>query len=247
MNILEKELYSKSDKKQQEFLSKLVPTIEKKLILGVKNPIVRDIAKKYYKTNEKECVDFIKKLPHKYLEEYILHSSIMEQIKDYNMLVKEIDKWLPYVDNWATCDTFSPKLVKKHLRDFYKNIKRWIKSKHNYTIRFSIQMFMSFYLDKDKNDNIDIKEMTDIISKIRYKSKYKYDKESQTTCPDKYYVDMMIAWFFATLLVKDYKLAFSYIKNKKLETWTHNKAIQKACESYRISEKQKQELKKYKK
>lgn len=249
MNKLFLELEKYKNKKQQDFLSKLVPTIDKKYILGVKNPDARAVAKKMYKEDEKACLSYIKILPHKYLEEYILHTSILEQIKDYDFVVKETDKLLPYIDNWATCDTYSPKIVKKHLDDFYKYLLKWVKSNKTYTIRFAIQNFMSFYFDEkckmDGDQEKYIEEFTDIVTKIRFKSKYKYKKESQIECPDKYYVDMMIAWFFQVLLVKRYDIAIKYLKAKKLEPWTNNMAIRKAKESYRISDKLKKDLDKY--
>lgn len=249
MSKLFNELAKYKNVKQQEFLAKLVPTIDKKKILGVKNPQARALAKMMYKEDEKECLKYIKTLPHKYLEEYILHTSILEQIKDYDFVVKETDRLLPYIDNWATCDTYSPKIVKKHMDDFYKYLLKWVKSKRTYTVRFAIQNFMSFYFDKDVKINMNqekcIEEFTAIVTKIRFKSKYKYKKESQVECPDKYYVDMMIAWFFQVLLVKKYELGLKYIKSRALEPWTHNMAIRKAKESFRVTDKQKKELEKY--
>lgn len=237
-----KKLKKIANKKQRNFLAKLVPTIDKKNILGVKNPQIRALAKEEYTKNEKECMKYIHTLPHKYLEEYILHTSILECIKDYDVVVKEIERVLPYIDNWATCDTYSPKVVKKHLEDYYKHLKKWCSSKKPFTIRMGIQHYMAFYLDDIGNH----KEMYDLISKIRFESKYKYKKESAVECPDKYYVDMMIAWFFATALAKDYSNAIKYIKSKKLEPWTHNMTIRKAKESYRVSDRNKKELEKYK-
>lgn len=232
-----------SNTKQRDFISKLVPTIDKKNILGIKNPQAREFAKEWFNNDEKGCLAYINKLPHKYLEEYILHTSILERIKDYDVVVENLEKLLPYIDNWATCDTFSPKIVKKHLDNYYKHIKKWCSSKKTYTIRMGIQHYMAFYLDESRNH----KEMYDIISKLRFKSKYKYKKENAIECPDKYYVDMMIAWFFATALAKDYKNALSYIKGNKLEPWTHNMVIRKANESFRIKDNQKKELLRYKK
>lgn len=237
-----KQLKKLASSKQKDFLSKLVPTIDKKYILGVKNPDIRKLAKEMYNNNLNACIKYINKLPHNFLEEYILHTSILECIKDYDFVVKNIEKTLPYIDNWATCDTFSPKIVKKNLNDYYKHIKKWCNSKKTYTIRMGIQHYMSFYFDKFDNH----KDMYDIVSNIRFKSKYKYKKESALECPDKYYVDMMIAWFFATALAKDYQNAIKYIKNNKLESWTHNMTIKKAKESYRVSDKNKIELEKYK-
>lgn len=236
-----KELKKLSNNKQKEFLSKLVPTIDKKNILGVKNPEIRLLAKEMFKKDEKSCIKYIHILPHKYLEEYILHTAMLECIKDYDVVVKETEKILPYIDNWATCDTYSPKIVRKHLDDYYKHIKKWCKSKKPYTIRMGIEHYMSFYLDDIHNH----KEMYDIVSKLRFKSKYKYKKENAKECPDKYYVDMMIAWFFATALAKDYENAVKYMKGNKLEVWTHNMTIKKARESFRVSEKNKIELNKY--
>lgn len=248
-NNITNELKKYADNKQKDFLSKLVPTIDKNLILGVKNPECRKLAKKLWDEDEANCLDYINKLPHKYLEEYILHGAILELNKNYEYVIKKTDILIKYFDNWATCDTYSPKIMKKHLKEFLPYINKWISDKRTYVIRFGIQMFMSFYLDDkllDKNgiNKKCVEDMTSKISKIRFKSKYKYKKETQIECPDKYYVDMMIAWYFATLLAKNYNLAYKYIKSKKLESWTHNMTIRKACESYRVSDKHKTELKK---
>ena len=169
-----------------------------------------------------EYKDFIAQLPHKFFEENQLHAFILSYMHDFDIVIREIGRFLPYVDNWATCDQMSPKVFKKNTDKLLEQIKIWIKSNKTYTIRFGVGMLMRYYLD----DNFK-SEYLDMVSKIK---------------SDEYYVNMMIAWFFATALAKQYEATLPFIEGKKLDKWTHNKTIQKAIESYRISSEQKDYL-----
>ena len=200
------DLYKLQDKKYRDFQVKLIPSIAKEILK----------AKKYE--------SFIKELPHKYFEENQLHAFIISELKDYDECISQINVFLPYVDNWATCDQMSPKIFKKYRKELINSIKGWLKSKETYTIRFGIGMLMYHYLDEDFNP-----VYLEMVSKIKSKE---------------YYVKMMIAWYFATALAKQYESTISYIEENRLDTWTHNKTIQKAIESYRISEEQKEYLRK---
>lgn len=242
MNKLEKEiekyLLKNKDIENKKFQSRLIPTIDESIILGIKSPVLKRYAKLIYKTTNYK--DFLKILPHKYFDENNLHALIIENIKDYDECIEEINRFLPYVNNWATCDSLCPKIVKTNLYDFLKHIKKWIKNKNTYTVRFGIKMLMSFYLDNEFKP-----EYLKLISSIKFKSKYKYKKINIVECPDKYYVEMMIAWFFATAMAKQPSETLLYIKNKKLNVWTHNMVIKKSCESFRVSDDIKKKIKKY--
>lgn len=221
MNKLTEQLAKLSDKEYAAFTAKLTPNIDPKTILGVRVPIIRKFAKQHF--CDKEVGSFLNELPHKYYDENMLHGLFVEQIKDYDTCINELNKFLPYIDNWAVCDICSPKIFKKNKDKLYKEIKKWLKSKDTYTIRFGIEMLMSWYLDEDFKEDY-LKD----VAKIRSKE---------------YYVNMMIAWYFATALTKQYEATIPYIEDKKLDIWTHNKTIQKAIESYRITDTQKQYLK----
>ncbi len=223
MNIID-ELFKLQDKEYREFQSKLIPNINKERIIGVRTPLLRQLSKKIIKENNYS--DFLNDLPHKYFDENQIHAFIISEIKDYDECLFEFNKFLPYIDNWATCDQSSPKIFLKNSDKLINEIKRWIKSKDTYTIRFGIGMLMRIYLD----DNF----------------KPEYLKMVSNIKSDEYYVNMMIAWFFATALAKQYDSTIEYIKNYKLDKWVHNKIIQKSIESYRISKEKKEYLKKYK-
>lgn len=218
------ELKKNQDTKYLDFSSKLIPGIEKSRFIGVRVPIIRKLAKKY--ATHKNINEFLDKLPHKYIEENNLHGLIISTWKDYNTTLIYLDRLLPYVDNWATCDIISPICFKKNKDLLLNDINKWITSDKTYTIRFGIEMAMTHYLDKDYNE-----QLMNCISKIKSK---------------KYYVNMMIAWYFATALAKQWEKSIKYIINSKLDTWVHNKTIQKAVESYRITNEQKSYLKKFK-
>ncbi len=220
MNSIKDELFKLQDIKYRNFQAKLIPNINIANVIGVRTPELRSYAKELVKSNNYEL--FLNDLPHKYFDENQLHAFIISELKDYNECVSHVNKFLPYIDNWATCDQMSPKVFKKHHNELLKEIKVWIKSKKPYIIRFGICMLMQHYLD----DDFDPKYI-ELVSRIK---------------SDEYYVNMMIAWYFATALAKQYKDTIPYIENKKLDKWIHNKTIQKSLESYRIKEDEKEYL-----
>ncbi len=207
-------LFELQDLKYKEFACKLMPTVNPENVIGVRTPDLRKLAREFSKTPE--ASEFLKILPHAYYEENNLHGFLIETIRDYDTAVAAVDEFLPYIDNWATCDLISPKIFKKHLPELYEKIKVWLVSGRTYTVRFGIGMLMRFYLDDDFQP-----EMLELVAVIR---------------SDEYYVNMMIAWYFATALAKQYEAVLPYIQEQRLEKWTHNKAIQKAIESYRIGD-----------
>lgn len=211
---IRRRLFALQDKKYKAFQCKLMPTVDPETVIGVRTPDLRKLAKEYSKTPE--AMEFLKALPHTYYEENNLHGFLIETIKDYDAAIVAVDAFLPFIDNWATCDLMSPKVFKKHLPELFDKIKVWLKSDKTYTVRFGIGMLMSFYLDEHFKP-----EIPQLVAGIR---------------SDEYYINMMIAWYFATALYKQYDAALPYIQNQRLEKWTHNKAIQKATESYRISD-----------
>lgn len=213
-------LYSYQDTEFAKFQSKIIPSTDGNFMIGVRVPRCRIIAKKICNTVEAEY--FLKTLPHKYFEENILHSLLISEIKDYSKCIENIDRFLPCIDNWAVCDILSPKIFKKHKQELLIKIKEWVKSTHPYTIRFGIEMLMSHFLDTDFNE-----DYFNLIYNLR---------------SDEYYVNMMISWYFATALAKQYNSAIKVIEDKKLDKWCHNKTIQKAIESFRITKEQKDYL-----
>ena len=220
MTGLQEQLFEMQDLGYREFHSKLMPTVDKGKIIGIRTPQLRKFAKEFAKTEEKEL--FLNTLPHLYYEEDNLHGFLLEMEKDYAVLVEKVDRFLPFVDNWATCDMMRPKVFKKHLPELFEYVKVWIESKHTYTVRYGIGMLLSFYLDEEFDE-----KHLEMVAKIR---------------TEEYYVNMMIAWYFATALAKQWDAAICYIENQKLDKWTHNKAIQKAIESYRVTKEQKEYL-----
>ena len=214
------ELNKNKDNNYKLYISKLIPNINRNVILGVRIPELRIISKKL---NQNDYINFLNELPHKYLEENILHSIILSSIKDVNDLVIKLDNFLPVVDNWCVCDVLNPKILKNDLNTTYKYIKLCIKSEYPYKIRFGITMLMRYYLD---NNFID--EYNELIIKIKN---------------DNYYVNMAIAWYFSTALIKQYDKTIKIFENKRLNKWLHNKSIQKAIESYRLSNDKKNYLK----
>ena len=219
---VQKMLISMGEGEYREFSSKLMPTVEKSKVIGIRIPILRNFAKEL-----ENYEDFLNDLPHKYFEENNLHAFLIERERDFDRCIELIDAFLPYIDNWATCDSMKPKVLKKEPKKLLKHIKKWIKSKEVYTVRYAINLLMSFYLD----DNFD-KDHLMIVANVK---------------SGEYYINMMRAWYFATALAKRYKETIPYIENDELDTWTHNKIIQKSIESFRISKEQKQYLKTLKK
>ena len=224
LNEIRVELFKMQDMDYRDFNSKLIPTVDKRLFIGVRTPELRKYAKQLGKSIE--VIEFLQALPHKYFDENQLHAFIISEIKDFKNCIAEINRFLPYMDNWATCDQLSPKIFKKHHSELFAYIKDWLKSDKVYTLRFGIGMLMEHFLDED----FDI-IYPETVLKIR---------------SDEYYVNMMIAWYFATALAKQYKSIIPFIENRSLDIWTHNKAIQKATESYRISTQRKNYLKELK-
>ena len=222
MDSIKEELFKLKDLKYRDMQIKIIPNIDSDTIIGVRTPELRKIAKRMLKEDYKT---FLEDLPHKYFDENQLHAFIISGIKDYDECLDCFNKFLPYIDNWATCDQQSPKVFNKNVNKdkVLKEIKKWIKSKNTYTIRFGIGMLMRNYLDKDFKP-----EYLELVSNIKSKE---------------YYVNMMIAWFFATALAKQYDSTISYIKENKLDIWVHNKTIQKAIESFRITPEHKEYLK----
>lgn len=214
-------LFAKQDTAYRDFQAKLIPTIDRETVIGVRTPELRKMAKQFAK--QKEIGAFLAELPHSYFEENQLHAFIIAERKDFAQCMEELTAFLPYVDNWATCDQMSPKVLKKHRQELMPYIREWIASDETYTVRFGVRMLMEHFLDED----FDL-AYPGMVSEIR---------------SEEYYVNMMIAWYFATALAKQYEAVLPYIEEKRLETWTHNKAIQKAVESYRITPEQKGYLK----
>ena len=220
-NEIRKELFALQDVKYRDFQVKLIPTVNPDTVIGVRTPELRKYAKQLNKSEDIE--EFLTHLPHQYFDENQLHAFILSEMKDYSECVDKVDRFLPFVDNWATCDQMSPKVFKKHRQKLLKEIKRWIRSEETYTIRFGIGMLMEHFLDEDFDP-----AYPEMVAKIR---------------SDEYYVNMMVAWYFATALAKQYKTVISYIEDQRLDVWTHNKAIQKSVESNRITPEQKMYLK----
>ena len=188
--------------------------------IGIRVPVLRKFAKEF--TKESECEEFLHQLPHEYYDENMLHGLLISEVKDYEECIRFTDSFLPFVDNWAVCDIMSPKVFVRHKKELLAKIKTWSKSSHVYTCRFGIETLMSHYLDKDFKA-----EYLEIPASVR---------------SEEYYVKMMIAWFFATALAKQWDATIPYIEQHHLAPWTHNKTIQKAIESYRITPEQKEYL-----
>lgn len=219
--IIEEKLFSMKDEEYQRFHSALMPTVESERVIGVRTPMLRRYAAEIAKTPLAE--EFLSVLPHKYYEENNLHAFLLEKIKDYDEAVRETDRFLPYVDNWATCDSMAPKIFAKHTDELLEKIRCWLSSDKIYTVRYGIGMLMRYYLDERF-----LAEYADMVANIK---------------SEEYYINMMVAWYFATALAKQYDVAVKYIENGTLSPWIHNKTIQKACESYRVSDDKKQYLK----
>lgn len=222
MNVseIQQELFANRDEKYGSFQAKLLPTIDANSVIGVRTPTLRAFAKTLY--NQNDFYSFVNDLPHTYFDENQLHAFLISQIKDFDLCIEETNRFLPFVDNWATCDQMSPKIFKKHKKELLEQIKIWISSNKTYTVRFAIGMLMKYFLDEDFSLD--------------------YPKMILSVRAEDYYVKMMIAWYFATALAKQYDSILPFFENKKLDKWMHNKAIQKALESYRISNDRKQYL-----
>lgn len=220
MTDIQTALFALRDPAYQAFQSKLIPTIDPQTVIGVRMPALRKLAREIAGTPVAE--GFLQELPHRYYEENNLHGLLISAIPDYDGAVAALETFLPYVDNWATCDLLSPKAFRKHPPELRKQIRRWVEDAHTYTVRFGLGMLMSFYLDEGFQ-----MEDLDLAAGVRR---------------EEYYVKMMAAWYFATALAKQYDAALPYLRQRRLDRWTHNKTIQKAVESYRITPEQKDEL-----
>lgn len=218
---IQEHLFALGDEGYREFSAKLTPNIAIEKIIGVRTPALRAYAKEIAGTDEAR--EFLCALPHEYYDENNLHGFLIERMKDFDETVEALDRFLPYVDNWATCDLCSPKVFKKHHDELLPHIERWLDSGETYAVRFGIGMLLSNYLD----EHFLISHLERIAS-IR---------------SDEYYINMMIAWYFATALAKRYEAVLPCIEGRMLDVWTHNKAIQKAVESRRITPAQKEYLK----
>ena len=221
---IEEQLFSAQDIKYRDFQRTLLPTLPPETIIGVRTPQLRTMAREL--ARQPEGAAFLDLLPHRYYEENNLHAFLIERIRDYDQVIARLDHFLPYVDNWATCDSMSPAVFKRHLPQLRDQCRRWLDSDHTYTVRYGIGMLMRHFLD-------------DAFSP-------EYLEWAVEVHSSEYYVNMMIAWYFATALAKQYDAALPYLTQYRLEQWTHNKAIQKALESYRITPEQKQFLRGWK-
>ena len=222
--IIRERLFSHQDLKYRDFHSALMPTVDKDLVIGVRTPELRKLAQKLAK--DPEITVFLADLPHKYYEENNLHGMIIEMEKDFVKCMDMLEDFLPYIDNWATCDLISPKIFRKYTAQLLEKIKVWIQSDHTYTCRFAMKMLMTWYLDEEFS--LEYPEMVAAVDS------------------EEYYVNMMRAWYFATALAKQYESVVPFIENKRLDDWTHNKTIQKSVESFRIIPQQKAYLKTFK-
>ena len=217
MTDIQKRLFELRDEKYRDFQVKLIPTADPAKVIGVRTPELRRLAKELSKKDDIDI--FLDALPHDHFDENQLHAFILSGMKDYDRCMGSVCRFLPFVDNWATCDQMSPKVFGKNKDDLLVHIKDWLRSDKTYTVRFAVGMLMEHFL----GDDYDV-SYPEMVAEIR---------------SDEYYVNMMRAWYFATALAKQYDSAVRFIEEKKLDKWTHNKAIQKSVESYRITPEQK--------
>ena len=215
------ELFALSDEKYACFHAGLIPTEEREKIIGVRVPNLRKLAKRIVKEGDYD--EFLHALPHGYLDENTLHALIISELTDYTQVISYTEKFLPYIDNWATCDAFAPQVFKKHPEEVYANIKIWLKSLHTYTVRFGIVTLMRNFLDEQFQT-----EVLELLASV-------YSEE--------YYINMALAWCWCEALIKQYDHTIGYLTAKKLPKWVHNKALQKARESYRFNAEQKEYFK----
>lgn len=218
---IREKLLQLSDEKYRDFQRSLIPSVSPDTVIGVRTPDLRKYAKRLIRLDD--IHEFLDDLPHKYFDENQIHAFIISEIRDYEICMKEVVRFLPYVDNWATCDQLSPKVFVKHKPELLEQIKIWICSDETYTIRFGLRMLMKYFLDDDFDQSF-----LDMAAGIR---------------SEDYYVNMMRAWFFATALAKRYSAAVPYLEERRLDSWTHKKTIRKAVESFRITPEQKEYLK----
>lgn len=223
---LKEKLFELQDLKYRDFNAKLIPNVPKEMMIGIRVPSLRALTKNLWKEREEECVCFLEELPHRYYEENLLHAFLIESIKDIKEVFRRTEVFLPYIDNWAVCDCFSPKVFKKHRDALWEHVDRWLDSEETYTIRYGIGMLMQHFLEEEFR--IDFLER---VAKIQ---------------TEEYYIRMMQAWYFCEALIKQWEAALPYLEHYKLEPWTHNKTIQKARESFRLTAERKMLLQKLK-
>ncbi|MBQ9061297.1 MAG: DNA alkylation repair protein [Eubacterium sp.] len=237
---IRQKLFALQDEPYRAFQAKLIPTVNPETIIGVRTPALRKLAKELTEelteertkevskevSKEPGTGTFLQELPHRYFEENQLQAFIISLTKDYGICMELTERFLPFIDNWATCDQFSPKVFRKHRQDLLRHILIWIRSDKTYTVRFGIGMLMQHFLEEDFDPA--------------------YPELAAGVVSDEYYINMMIAWYFATALAKQYEAVLPYIEEKRLAPWTHNKTIQKALESFRITPEQKQYLRRLK-
>ena len=216
-----KALFELRDDSYREFQSRLIPTVDPERVIGVRTPELRRFARILAKQDD--ISDYLDALPHRYFDENQLHAFIVSEMRDYPQCIAEVERFLPFVDNWATCDQMSPKVFKKHRKELLERIRDWLRSAHTYTVRFGIGMLMEHFLDSDFSTDYPV-----MVAGIR---------------SGEYYVNMMTAWYFATALAKQYESVLPFLEDRRLDAWTHNKAIQKAVESFRVTDEQKAYLK----
>lgn len=221
---IREELFALQDTAYRDFQSGLIPGLESDSMIGVRTPELRKLAKRMAK--REEIGAFLEVLPHRYFDENQLHAFVISENKDFGRCMEEVNRFLPFVDNWATCDQMSPKVFRKHREEMLPYIKEWLASDRTYVLRFGIGMLMEHFLDEDFDP-----AYPEMVSKIR---------------SEEYYVNMMIAWYFATALAKQYETVLPFIEKRRLAPFTHNKAIQKSVESSRITAKQKAHLRELK-
>ena len=218
---IREELFSLQDPGYRDFQGALIPSNKDASMIGVRTPELRRLARTY--AGREDIAEFLDDLPHQYFDENQLHAFIISGIKDYEKCVKEVIRFLPFVDNWATCDQMSPKVFRKHRQELAEQAEEWIGSDHTYTIRFGIKMLMDHFLEEE----FDLM-YPEMVAQVR---------------SEEYYIRMMVAWYFATALAKQYDAVLPFIENRRLDPWTHNKTIQKAVESFRVTPEHKEYLK----
>lgn len=216
MNAITQQLLEMQDVGYRNFHASLMPTIEKKRIIGIRMPVLRHFAKDLIQCKgQTNIILFLQQLPHFYYEENNLHGMLLGlTIKEIAPLLESIDHFLPYVDNWATCDTLAPKTFSRHPDEVYIAVKRWLQATHIYTQRFAIVTLLQFFLDDNYRPNI----LNDVAN-VR---------------GDDYYLKMAQAWFFSFVIIKHYEDALPYLNEHKLDKWVHNMTIRKAIESFRV-------------
>ena len=214
-------IFAARDEEYADFTAKLIPNVPRESIIGVRTPQLRSIAKRFGKNAG--INEFLSALPHEYHEQNFVHAYIAESIGDFDSAVKTIEAFLPYVTNWAVCDSMTPRIFAKHTGELLPIIKKWLQSAHPYTVRFGLRMLMCFYLEKEFASEI--------------------NALAASVCSEEYYVNMMQAWYFATALAKQYDSTVPFVEEHRLSPWVHNKTIQKAVESFRITAEQKAHLK----